>query len=56
MNHWMPKRARYPVFVVGLAVTLFGSLAAHLGNAGAPVTGALVGVGFLLMVLSVAIR
>ncbi len=52
----MPKRARYPVFVVGLAVTLFGGLAAHLGSTGAPATGAVVGVGFLLMVLSVAIR
>ena len=56
MTSRMPKRARYPLFVAGLAVTLFGSLAAYFGNAGVSATGGVVGIGFLLMILSVAIR
>ncbi|MCL4356036.1 MAG: hypothetical protein JRM79_01705 [Nitrososphaerota archaeon] len=49
-------RARYPLFVAGLAIMLFGSLAAYFGNAGVSATGGIVGVGFLLMILSVTIR
>ncbi|MDG6913807.1 MAG: hypothetical protein JRN34_04495 [Nitrososphaerota archaeon] len=52
----MPKRARYPVFVTGLALMLFGGLAAYIGGTGALATGGAVGVGYLLMVLAVAIR
>ena len=52
----MPKKARFPVFAAGLAVMLLGGLAAYFGNAGVSATGGVVGVGFLLMMVSVLIR
>ena len=52
----MPKRARYPLFIVGLAILLVGSIGANSAGAGASVIGAVALVGFALMVLSVAIR
>jgi len=52
----MPKRARYPMFIVGLAILLIGSLAANSVGATAPLVAVIAMVGFAFMVLSVAIR
>ena len=51
----MPKRARYPLFVLGLAILLVGSIGSNAVGAGAPLIGVVVLVGFVLMILSVAI-
>ena len=52
----MPKRARYPLFILGLAVLLIGSIASNSTGAGATQTASIVLVGFLLMIISVAIK
>ena len=52
----MPKRARYPLFILGLAVLLLGSIASNSTGAGATQTASIVLVGFLLMIISVAIK
>ena len=51
----MPKKARYPLFIVGLAIILIGSIGSNSVGAGAPIIGGFVLVGFALLVLSVAI-
>ena len=52
----MPKRARYPLFLIGLAIIILGGIAAN--SRGAPVStlGAIILVGFGFLVVSVAIR
>ena len=51
----MPKKARYPLFIVGLAIILVGSLALNSAKAGAdPIAGAVL-VGFAFLMLSVGI-
>ncbi len=52
----MPKGARYPLFIIGLAILLVGSIASNAAGAGASLIGAVVLVGFVLMILSVAIK
>ncbi len=52
----MPKRARFPVFLLGLAVILLGSIGASAAGAGADAIATIVIVGFALLVLSVAVR
>ena len=52
----MPKKARYPLFVIGLAIMLIGSIAANSEGAGASDIAAIVIVGFVFLILSVAIR
>jgi hypothetical protein len=52
----MPKKARYPLFIIGLAIIIFGSIVANFENAGASSIGAIVFVGFAVLILSVAIR
>jgi hypothetical protein len=52
----MPKRARYPLFLSGLAVIIAGSIFLSYQGAGTGAIAALVAFGFLLLFLSVAIR
>jgi hypothetical protein len=52
----MPKKARYPLFLIGLAIILLGSIGANSTGAGASSIGAIVLVGFALLILSVAIK
>ncbi len=52
----MPKRARYPLFLIGLAVILVGSIEAHSLGAGVPALATIIAAGFALLLLSVAIR
>jgi len=52
----MPKRARYPLFIIGLAILLLGSIASNSAGAGTSLIGIVVTLGFLVMILSVAIR
>jgi hypothetical protein len=52
----MPKKARYPLFLIGLAIILLGSIGANSIGAGASSIGAIVLVGFALLILSVAIK
>jgi len=52
----MPKKARFPLFILGLAIILFGSIGANSTGAGASVIAAIVLVGFAALILSVAIK
>jgi hypothetical protein len=52
----MPQRARYPLFLFGLLIIIFGNLGAHFQNLGLGVAAPLSVLGFALIVLSVAIR
>ena len=52
----MPKRARYPLFFIGLSVILIGSLALNSQGASAATIGAVVLSGFALIVGAVAFR
>jgi hypothetical protein len=52
----MPKRARYPVFLLGLAIILLGGIFVSALGAPATVLAALVAVGFSLLFLAVAIK
>jgi hypothetical protein len=52
----MPKRARYPLFLLGLAVIIGGSIFLNSLGAGTVAIATIVGFGFLLLFLSVAIR
>jgi len=51
----MPKRARYPLFIIGLAIMLIGSIALKSVNAGADSFAGVVLVGFVFLILSVGI-
>jgi hypothetical protein len=52
----MPKKARYPLFLIGLAIILLGSIEVNSTGAGASSIGVVVFVGFALLILSVAIK
>jgi uncharacterized membrane protein len=54
-NQRMPKKARYPLFIIGLAIIILGSIVANFKGAGASSIGVIVLVGFALLILSVAI-
>jgi hypothetical protein len=52
----MPKRARYPLFLLGLVVILAGSIFLNYDGAGTSTVAGAAALGFLLLFLSVAIR
>jgi len=52
----MPKKARFPLFILGLAVIILGSVVANSAKAGAESIGVIVLAGFVLLILSVAIE
>jgi hypothetical protein len=52
----MPKRARFPLFLMGLLLMLVGGLAAQAFNEGLGVTSSVVGAGFCLILSSVLFR
>ena len=52
----MPKRARYPIFLLGLVVIIVGGIAGLSRGATVDTLGAIVLTGFALLVLSVIIR
>lgn len=52
----MPKIARFPLFILGLAIIIFGSLGLNAASAGASIIAVDVLVGFVFLILSVAIN
>ena len=52
----MPKRARYPIFLLGLAIILVGAIAANSSGALPSTLGGIIIAGFAFLVLAVAIR
>lgn len=52
----MPKRARYPIFLLGLVIIIVGGIEAWSRGATAAMLGALMVTGFALLVLSVIVR
>lgn len=52
----MPKRARYPLFLLGLAIILLGGIAANAGQASASTLAAVILSGFAFLVLAVVFR
>jgi hypothetical protein len=52
----MPKRARYPLFLLGLAVILLGGIAANMGGANPTTLAGVVFTGFALLVLAVLFK
>ena len=52
----MPKRARYPLFLLGLLIILVGGIAANSVRAPqAEITG-IVLIGFLILIVSVSLK
>ena len=49
----MPKRARYPLFLIGLLIILLGGLAANSIRAPQAEITAVVVIGFLFLIVSV---
>jgi hypothetical protein len=49
----MPKRARYPLFLLGLLIILLGGLAANSIRAPLAEITAIVFIGFLFLIVSV---
>ncbi|HLQ06516.1 MAG TPA: hypothetical protein VK126_02040 [Nitrososphaerales archaeon] len=49
----MPKRARYPLFLLGLLIILLGGLAANSIRAPQAEITAIVFIGFLFLIVSV---
>lgn len=52
----MPKRARYPIFLLGLLIIIAGGMLAEARGADPAMLGAVVVTGFALLVLSVIVR
>jgi hypothetical protein len=52
-KHRMPKRARYPLFLLGLLIILLGGLAANSIRAPQAEITAIVFIGFLFLIVSV---
>jgi hypothetical protein len=52
----MPKRARYPLFLLGLAVILIGGIAANATGSTPSTLAAVVASGFALLVLAVIFK
>ena len=52
----LPKSARYPIFLLGLLVIIIGNLVANSANLGLTAEASAGVIGFILLLLSVAIR
>jgi len=52
----MPKRARYPIFLLGLVVIIAGGMLGYARGAPPAALAAIVMTGFALLVLSVIVR
>ncbi|MDE1853058.1 MAG: hypothetical protein KGI38_04825 [Thaumarchaeota archaeon] len=52
----MPKRLRYPLFLLGLVIILIGSIEANNFQEGVATTAGVVALGFVLLLISVAVR
>jgi hypothetical protein len=52
----MPKAARYPLFLLGMAIIILGGLEARNLAASAPVTALVAVAGLVVIFLSVAIK
>ena len=52
-KQWMPKRARYPLFLLGLLIILLGGLAANSIRAPQAEITAIVFIGFLFLIVSI---
>jgi hypothetical protein len=55
-SHRVPKGARFPIFLLGLATIVLGELASVYYNAGSQTEAAVAALGFFLLILSVALR
>ncbi len=55
-SHRLPKGARYPLFFLGLLTIILGELASLSFNGGTETEVAAAVVGFVLLILSVALR
>ena len=55
-NQVMPKRLRYPIFLVGLVVLILGTIIENAMKASISTFEATAIVGFALLVLSVIVR
>ena len=55
-RHRVPKAARYPIFLLGLATIILGELASLANNAGTQTEAAVAALGFFFLALSVALR
>ena len=55
-RHRVSKAARYPIFLLGLLTIILGELASLSYNGGTQTEVAVAMVGFLLLILSVALR
>ena len=52
----LPKSARYPLFLVGLVILIFGGLVGMQMSAPAPEEAGIAIIGFAFVVLSVLLR
>jgi hypothetical protein len=52
----VPKAARYPLFLVGLVIMIFGGLGAGYAHASDTVEAGFAAVGFVFVMLSVVLR
>lgn len=55
-KHVLPKGARYPIFLLGLLTIILGELATISFNGGTEMEALVAVVGFVLLILSVALR
>ncbi len=49
----IPKVAKFPLFILGLAIMILGGLGGHTINVSASSEAAIVGIGFVVMILSI---
>jgi hypothetical protein len=54
-RQFLPKRARYPLFLLGLAIMILGGLYANSQKSPAADIAGVVGVGFAFLIASVAL-
>ncbi len=52
----MPKRLRYPLFFVGIAIMVLGGIAANSYKAQPSTIGGVVALGFLFLIASVIVK
>jgi hypothetical protein len=52
----LPKAARYPLFMVGLLILVFGELATYASHAGTDVGAGVALIGYAFLMLSVVLR
>jgi predicted anti-sigma-YlaC factor YlaD len=55
-RHAFPKAARYPLFLIGLAIIIFGGLAGVYVHAADTTEAGIAAVGFIILILSVVLR